>query len=465
MRTFSIITLGCKVNQYESQQVRQLLEQHGLEQVEAPRKSDAVRHPVDLVIVNTCCVTHTASGKSRQYIRKAQRINPDAAIVVCGCLATAQIGELNGIDKNVLIVRHRDNLAATATQIVNGKGIWSDLLSTQLRKDTAIRGENSSTITCKDDLTADLFGLPQLVSFKGQTRAFLKVQDGCDGYCSYCIVPKVRPFVQSKPVEVVIQEAQALVEAGHKEIVVTGIFLGAYGQESVRRKNWPGEQNDRLADLLDKMAQIPNLARIRLSSLEPADVTPQLIDIFCKHRNIMPHLHLSLQSGSDAVLKKMCRQYTTGEFREKIEMLKSRLDRPAITTDIIAGFPGETDADFQQTIDLAKEVGFAKMHIFAFSPRNGTTAAVMQGAVDNRVIKKRSQILRELDIELGTAYRQQFVGEAAEILVENDDGQVCGRSERYFMVYLNGKGNKPHRNELVLVNLVENRKYGMIGEK
>ena len=442
-----------------------MLEQHGLEQVEASHKSDAVRHPVDLVIVNTCCVTHTASAKSRQYIRKAQKINPDAAIVVCGCLATAQIGELNGIDKNILVVGHRDNLAATVTHIVNGKVASSDLQSTQLRKDTAIRGENSSIITCKDDLTADLFGLPQLVSFKGQTRAFLKVQDGCDGYCSYCIVPKVRPFVQSKPVKAVIQEAHALVEAGHKEIVITGIFLGAYGQESVRRKNWAGEKNDKLADLLDKMAQIPNLARIRLSSLEPADVTPRLIEVFCKHRPIMPHLHLSLQSGSDAVLRRMCRQYTTGEFREKIDMLKSRLDRPAITTDIIAGFPGETDSDFQKTIDLAKEVGFAKMHIFAFSPRKGTAAAVMQGALDNRVIKKRSQILRELDIELGTAYRQQFVGEVAEILVENDSGQVCGRSERYFMVYLNGKGNKPHRNELVLVKLVENRKSGMIGEK
>ena len=435
-----------------------MLEQHGLEQVESCGNSD-------LVIVNTCCVTHTASAKSRQYIRKAQRINPDAAIVVCGCLATVQIGELNGINKNVLIVGNRDNLAATATQIVNGKVVWSDLLNTQLHEGTAIRGESSSTITCKDDSAGNLFGLPQLVSFKGQTRAFLKVQDGCDGYCSYCIVPKVRPFVQSKPVEAVIQEAQTLVEAGHKEIVVTGIFLGSYGQESVRRKNWPGEQNDKLADLLDKMAKIPNLARIRLSSLEPADVTPQLLDVFCEHRNIMPHLHLSLQSGSDAVLKKMCRQYTTGEFREKIEMLKSRLDRPAITTDIIAGFPGETDADFQQTIDLAKEVGFAKMHIFAFSPRKGTSAAVMQDAVDNRVIKKRSQILRELDIELGTAYRQQFVGQTAEILVENDSGQVCGRSERYFMVYLNGKGNKPHRNELVWVKLVENRKNGMIGEK
>ena len=457
MRTFSIITLGCKVNQYESQQIRQLLEQRGLEQVDAPYKSD-------LVIVNTCCVTHTASAKSRQYIRKARRINPDAAIIVCGCLPTAQIGELNGIDKNVLIIRHRDNLATFVTRLVKGNVTSSDLQIAQLYEETAIRGENSSRITCKNDLGGNLFGLPQLTSFKGQTRAFLKVQDGCDGYCSYCIVPKVRPFVQSKPVEVVLQEAQALVKAGHKEIVVTGIFLGSYGQESVRRKSRAGEQNDRLADLLDKMAQIPNLARIRLSSLEPADVTPRLLDVFCKHRNIMPHLHLSLQSGSDAVLRRMCRQYTVGEFREKIELLKSRLDRPAITTDVIVGFPGETDADFQRTINLAKDVGFAKMHIFAFSPRKGTAAAVMQGAVDNRVIKEHSRMLRDLDIELGRAYRQQFVEEMAEILVENDSGQVCGRSERYFMVYLNGNRKRTLRNTIIQVKLVENRKNGMTGE-
>jgi threonylcarbamoyladenosine tRNA methylthiotransferase MtaB len=326
-----------------------------------------------------------------------------------------------------------------------------------------IKAENSFKIKHKIKLSVQQ-KLPQLTSFKGHTRAFLKIQDGCDGYCSYCIVPRTRPYVHSKPAEAALEEAQALVKAGHKEVVVTGISLGAYGQKSVRRKNWDSQQNDKLADLLEKMTQIPKLARIRVSSLEPTDVTPRLLDTFCKHHNIMPHLHLSLQSGSDTVLKKMCRQYTADEFRRTIEVIKSRLDRPAITTDIIVGFPGETEADFEATIGLARETEFAKMHVFGFSPRRGTVAAGLQGAVDNRVIKERSKRLRNLDGELGRKFREQFVGETAEILVENSDGQPCGRSERYFMVYLEKTGPKPKKNELVRVKLVENEEDRLIGQ-
>jgi len=437
MKRFSIDTLGCKVNQYESQQIRELLERLGLEKVQTADR-------VNLAIVNTCCVTHTASAKSRQYIRKAQRQNPDATVVVCGCLPTVQLGELNGLGKNICIIRERYAIAEVLSSIVTGRPTKSNL-----------NFENK--LVCKSEL-------PSLTSFKGHTRAFLKVQDGCDGYCSYCIVPKTRPVIYSKPVEQVLREAQTLVEAGHKEIVVTGVFLGAYGQKTVRRKNRPDSRNDKLAELLDKMAQIPNLARIRLSSLEPADVTPRLIDTFCKNRNIMPHLHLSLQSGSDSILKKMLRQYTVEEFREKVDLIKSRLDRPAITTDIIVGFPGETDSDFKQTVDLAGDTGFAKMHIFSFSPRKGTAAASMPDKVDNKVIKKRAQIMRDLGTELGISYRQQFIGETTSILVENHNGQACGRSERYFMVYLEQIENIPKQNEVVNVKMIKNRVDGLIGQ-
>ncbi len=430
MKTFSINTLGCKVNQYETQQIHELLEQLGLHKCEPPTKPD-------LVVINTCCVTHTASAKSRQYIRKAQKLSPDAAVVVCGCLPTVQISELNNISKNVHLIGDRKYLAETLKQIARGNAADSCFQSPQscLNINTIIKAENGFKIKFKKELKNHL-KLPPLTSFKGRTRAFLKVQDGCDGYCSYCIVPKTRPFVHYKPAKAVLQEAQSLVKAGHREIVVTGVFLGAYGQESARRKNWPNQQNDNLAILLDKIAKIPHLARIRLSSLEPADVTPQLLDSFSKHTNIMPHLHLSLQSGSDAVLKKMCRQYNSHIFREKIELAKLYLDRPAITTDIIVGFPGETDADFEQTIKLAKDVGFAKMHVFSFSPRKGTAAANMQGRVNIKIIKERSKILHSLNTELSQKFQQQFIGETAEILLENDDGQIYGRSERYFMVYL-----------------------------
>jgi len=460
MKTFSINTLGCKVNQYESQQIRELLEQLGLHKVEPAKKPD-------LTVINTCCVTHTASAKSRQYIRKAQKLSLDTVVVVCGCLPTVQISELNNTGKNVHLIKNRYNLAAALSRIAGSKTTALDSQSPQdcPYNNTIIKAESNSKIKYKNE-TKNYRKLPSLTCFKSHTRAFLKIQDGCDGYCSYCIVPKTRPFVHSKPDNAVLQESQALVEAGHREIVVTGVFLGAYGRESVRRKNWPNQRNDNLADLLDKMAEIPHLARIRLSSLEPADVTPRLIDTFCKQRNIMPHLHLSLQSGSSAVLKKMRRQYSADEFREKIELIKHQLDRPAITTDIIVGFPGETTADFEQTIDLAEDVGFAKMHVFSFSPRKGTAAANMQDTVDNRVIKDRSRILHNLNIELSQKFQQQFIGETAEILLENDDGQFCGRSERYFMVYLEKEKTEKtlKKNDLIRVKLVKYGKHGMLGQ-
>jgi len=457
MRTFSINTLGCKVNQYESQQIRELLERLGLEQAETPENKP------ELVVVNTCCVTHTASAKSRQYIRKAQKLNPKAVIIVCGCLPTIQIGELNCPDKNIRLIRHREQLAAELKQLINGKDTNLQPQNPHNCRNNTIRTKNESKIKCKNN-PANQLALTQLTLFKGQTRAFLKVQDGCDGYCSYCIIPKTRPIVHSRPAEAVLEEAQRLVESGHKEIVVTGVFLGAYGLGSARRKNWPSRQNDNLANLLDKLAEIPGLARLRLSSLEPGDITGQLLDVFCRHSNIMPHLHLSLQSGSDNILKKMCRQYCSGEFKEKIALIKSRLDRPAITTDIIVGFPGETDDDFRQSVDLAKEVGFSLMHIFSFSAREGTAAAGLQGTINSKVIKVRSQILRDLGAELAGRFRRQFIGEAATVLTENSkNGQAGGRSERYFMVHIENENKCFGKNELVRVKLVEDGENSLIG--
>jgi threonylcarbamoyladenosine tRNA methylthiotransferase MtaB len=455
MNTFTINSLGCKVNQYESQQIRELLENFGLRKVEPTNEPD-------LAVVNSCCVTHTASAKSRQCIRKIRKQSPNAVIVVSGCLPTVQIGELSATADDVHLVRNRGDLVDMLSCIINDKAATQTSQRTQSCPDTTIKAKNSYKIKYKNDLNNDL-SLPPLTSFEGQTRAFLKIQDGCDGYCTYCIVPKTRPFVRSKPLNEVLNEAQALVKSGHREIVVTGIFLGAYGQQSVRRKSWPNQRNDHLANLLDRMAAIPDLERMRLSSLEPADLTPRLLDTFCRHPNIMPHLHLSLQSGSDKILGKMCRQYRVDEFIAKVESAKSRLDRPAITTDIVVGFPSETDADFEQTVNMANIVGFAKMHVFSFSPRKGTAAVDMQDQVDNKVIKERSQILRDLDVELGLKFRLQFLGETAQVLIENNNGQLSGRSERYFTVNID-KAEKEHKNNsIVEVKLFENSESGMTG--
>ncbi len=501
MKAFAITTLGCKVNQYEGQQIRQLLEQLGLRRVKMAERPE-------LVVINTCCVTQSASAKSRQYIRRAEKLSPDAVIVVCGCLPAVEIGELGYCGKNVHLIRQREKTAVVLTEIVNGEARGPNRGNTQtdqyvkrahqsskvrrkkdLRKPlkgtqaTSRKGPTQSSVADSRKLQSDQYfkraknrskvgpdnklcnpaRLPQLTSFKGHTRAFLKVQDGCDGYCSYCIIPQARPNVHSKSAGEVLEEAEALVKAGHKEIVVTGVFLGAYGRESVRPKRWANERNDALAELLDAMARIPGLARIRLSSLEPGDVTERLMDSFCRHRNIMPHLHLSLQSGSDAVLKRMGRQYDVRKFLLAVELAKSLLERPAITADVIVGFPGETEEDFEATVEVAREVGFAKMHVFGFSARRGTAAAEMQGVVDNRVIKRRSEVLRHLDAELGRRFREGFIGEECEILLEN--GGFKGRSERYFMVFVRKTGRKKLRQgELVRVRLVENREDGVVGE-
>ena len=452
MKTFSIKTVGCKVNQYESQQIRQHLEGLGWSQADSLEQSR-------LIVVNTCCVTRIASAKSRQSVRRALKSNPNAEVVVCGCLPAANTGELNNLEtQNIHLITNRNNLVPTLNQIIGNPLIGNQ--PTQPSSDTEIKSENGCQIK---DKYPNLPFLSLLTSFKGQTRAFLKVQDGCDGCCSYCIIPKTRPKVESKGTCDVLQEAQALVNAGHKEIVVAGIFLGAYGQDTVLRKKWPGQQNDKLAELLEKLAKIPNLARIRLSSLEPADVTERLLDCFCDNPNIMPHLHLSIQSGSDNVLKKMCRQYRRQDIFEKVELIKSLLNRPAITCDLIVGFPSETDEDFEQTISLARQTGFAKMHIFSFSARAGTPAANFRPAVEPTIIKKRAQILQRLDAELGFQFRQQFEGCEEVVLTETVNDKVQGRCQRYFYVQIENPDKSIARNQLVKVKLLKNTNKFMTG--
>ncbi|MCJ7778185.1 MAG: tRNA (N(6)-L-threonylcarbamoyladenosine(37)-C(2))-methylthiotransferase MtaB [Sedimentisphaerales bacterium] len=433
MRTFAINTLGCKVNQYESQQIRELLEQLGLSRCENADKAN-------IVIINTCCVTHTASAKSRKYIRQAQRLSAGAVIVACGCLPTVQTDEFSIFGENVHIIADRHNLAADLTRIVNGG--------------TAIKTDNRSKIHHNNDLA-----LPPLTAFKDHTRAFLKVQDGCDGYCSYCIVPKTRPIVHSREPADVLEEAQVLVKAGHKEIVITGVFLGAYGQPTVRRKSWPGGENEAIAGLLEKIAQVPDLKRIRLSSLEPADVTERLLDVMKNHRNIMPHLHLSLQSGSDTILRKMNRQYTVKDFLKAIENINLQLDRPAITTDIIVGFPGETVQDFAQSLAVAKLAGFSKIHIFPFSKRGGTAAEKMQDFVNKEVTTQRAQVMRELEKQLADKFRKQFVGEVTEVLVENEVKKT-GRCERYYEIAI--KNGPVSKGEIVKCKINSDAVSGLV---
>ena len=370
-----VATLGCKVNQYETELVRQGLRRAGFNDCQEDESAD-------LCIVNTCTVTNEGDSKSRQVVRRMHRDNPDAKIVVMGCYAT----------------RAPDEVAALpgVVEVVEDKRELPDLMS------------RFGVI----DVPTGLDG------FSGRHRAYVKVQDGCLLRCSYCVIPHVRPQLASRPQEHILDEVMRLVDAGHREVVLTGIHLGHYGVDWNR--NQPRENWIRLAHLLKDLCDIPGEFRIRLSSIEATEVTRELISVLRNFsERIVPHLHLCLQSGSDSVLRRMRRRWGTKMFLDRCRLLKEALERPAITTDIIVGFPGETEEEFNETLQTCREAGFSKIHAFPFSPRRGTPAAEMPDQLDKSVKSHRVSVLTELETELRNDYYQGLVGKELEMLVES----------------------------------------------
>jgi threonylcarbamoyladenosine tRNA methylthiotransferase MtaB len=297
--------------------------------------------------------------------------------------------------------------------------------------------------TADHGLTAGTVALPLLGGRQdANQRAFLKVQDGCDAHCTYCIIPKLRPRVWSKPVEDAVVEARRLVAAGHRELVLTGIFLGAYGQPTALRRRQPelaAQLKSPMHELVEALCtRVDGLRRLRLSSLEPGDLTDELIELFQRHPQVVPHFHLPLQSGSDEMLRRMNRQYTRGDFLRMAERVKRSFDRPAITTDIIVGFPGETVEEFRRTLEVVDEVGFLHTHVFSFSPRPGTAAARWgRDFVRGPVVNERIEELNRRTAEFSHSYREQFVGEVVEVMAERAGrgGVPHGRCERYFTLW------------------------------
>ena len=370
-----VATLGCKVNQYETELVRQGLQRVGYTDCDASETAD-------VCIVNTCTVTSEGDSKSRQVVRRLNRQNPDAKIVVMGCYATRapeEVAELPGV-----------------TEVITDKRELPDLMS------------RFGVI----DVPTGLDG------FSGRHRAYVKVQDGCLLRCSYCIIPHVRPKLTSRPHQHIIDEVRRLSEAGHREVVLTGIHLGHYGVDWNRNK--PKDEWIRLAHLLRDLCQLPGNFRIRLSSIEATEVTRELISVLRDHADrIVPHLHLCLQSGSDPVLRRMRRRWGTRMFLDRCQLLKESLYLPAITTDVIAGFPGETEEEFEQTLETCRQAGFSKIHAFPFSPRRGTPAAEMPDQVAKSLRRERVKRLTELETDLRTDYYQQLIGSKLELLVES----------------------------------------------
>lgn len=414
MKSFWIQTLGCKVNATESDRIARHLTARGLRPVESASLAD-------LRVVNTCSVTTSAGAQSRAAARKAVRLpllgeaessNP-AKVLVTGCWATsdrAQAEALPGVDG---VITHHDERPMEAS------------LDDYLRR-----------WGWEGDRRVELPLLEPSGRQTARQRAFVKIQDGCDAHCTYCIIPTLRPRLSSVPVGEVVDEVRRLVDAGHPEVVLTGIFLGAYGHPTALRRR-RGESGDRLAELVEAICTgVPSLRRLRLSSLEPGDMTDDLLSVLTAHGQCVPHFHLPLQSGSDAILRRMNRQYTRGEFLALVDRLRAAFDRPALTTDVVTGFPGEDDGDWRDTLSVIDHAEFLHVHAFPFSPRPGTAAArwtedfVPNALAADRVAEATSRAALH-----SQRFRRSFEGETVEVVVERGlsaAGLPHGRCERWF---------------------------------
>lgn len=386
MRKAAFHNLGCKVNSYETEAMQQLLEDAGYEIV-------PFREGADVYIINTCSVTNVADRKSRQMLHRAKKMNPSAAVVAVGCYVQAAGAELK-----------KDE----AVDLIVGNNQKKDLV--QILDDYFADHENSGEIL--DIGHSQEYEELHIRRIADHTRAFIKVQDGCNQFCSYCIIPYTRGRVRSRRPEDIEREVRGIAEAGYKEIVLTGIHLSSYGVD------FKDEQKENLLTLIKRLDQIPGIERLRLGSLEPRIVTREFAKELARLRTICPHFHLSLQSGCDATLKRMNRRYNAAEYQACCEILREEFDNPAITTDVIVGFPGETEEEFAETERFLKAIHFYEMHIFKYSRRAGTRAADMPDQVPEGTKSVRSDILLALEKQQSLEYRGRFLGTEEEILLE-----------------------------------------------
>lgn len=429
MSKVALTTLGCKVNQVETETMEGLFRQRGYEIVDFSQ-------PADFYIINTCSVTHLGERKSRQLIRRANRLNEKAIIAVTGCyaqIASKEIAAIEGV-KVVIGTQQRHKIVDLVEQAAREDGLFnevSDIMHTQEFEDIP------------------LYGTPH------RTRAFLKIQDGCCNYCSYCIIPYTRGPIRSRRLDSVKTALDKLVADNFHEVVLTGIHLGAYGRD------FKGEDIS-LSDAVKTCLANPDLKRLRLGSLESIEVSPQLLEMVKNERRFTKHLHLPLQAGSDEILKAMNRHYTTEEFARLIANIRREVPDIAISTDIIVGFPGETDELFQKSLEFAKSMNFAKIHVFPYSKRTGTPAAVMPNQVDENVKKQRVHLMQQMEQQSALDFHTQFLGKNMEVLFEQThDGYTEGLTSNYIKVYVPGEIPS---GEITGVTLKEIFQDGILGE-
>ena len=426
MKSVALHNLGCKVNAYEMDVMQQMLQENGYKIV--PFDATA-----DIYIINTCTVTNIADRKSRQMLHRAKKQNPDAVVVAVGCYV--QTGR-ETIEKDDCI-----DLAIGNNKKKELLPILEEFLK---ERETGGQDKTLGDVTIPDLAQPVSYEEMQLKATGGHTRAYIKIQDGCNQFCSYCIIPFARGRVRSRRIEDVLEEARGLAEAGYRELVVTGIHISSYGMDfpGVAGRADAREEAYRqgcLLRLLEKLHEIPGIDRIRLGSLEPRIITDTFAQGIYRLTKVCPHFHLSLQSGCDATLKRMNRHYLAGEYYEKVKLLREVYKNPAITTDVIVGFPGENEEEFAQTKAFLEKVGFYEMHIFKYSKRQGTRAAVMPEQVPDTVKAQRSEILLSLEKKQSHEYREKWLGKPLQILFEESieiDGKqyMIGHTPEYLRV-------------------------------
>jgi len=396
MKTVKFYTLGCKVNQYDTQSIRERFLEKGFEE---PQDSK----PADIYVINTCTVTQKADANSLHFIRRARRENPKARIIVTGCLTELDEEKIKKEKGISLIVKNKDK--------------------------------------------ERIFGLHGVSGFKSHTRAFLKIQDGCSNNCSYCKVPLVRGISRSKPIDEVIKEARRLVKNGFLEIVLTGICLGAYGKGL--------KEKPTLIDVIEELEKIEALLRIRLSSIEAGDISEGLINKIAQSQKLCPHLHIPIQSGDNQILKKMNRKFTFADYLHLIKRIRKRIPEVAITCDILVGFPGEREENFQNTLRLIKKVNPLKVHIFPYSLREGTKACNFKNTLNPGIVKERIYRLRNLSEDCSLIYKKQFLNRNMDVLIEapvkQNKGYWQGYTDNYISVWV--KSRRQLKNKLIPVKL------------
>lgn len=396
-RTVAIHSLGCKVNSYEAESMEQLLKQAGYTIVPFDENITA-----DIYIINTCSVTNIADRKSRQMLHKSKKINPDAIVVAAGCYVNADTKKAA-----------EDN----AVDIVLGNNCKINIVEA-LENYYKDKNNSKMVVDFKEKQEYEELKLDEVST---HTRAYIKIQDGCNQFCSYCIIPYTRGRIRSRDIDEIEEEVTKLVSKGFKEVVLTGIHLTSYGVDNNKGS---------LLEVIMRLDKIDGLQRIRLGSLEPRVITEEFAKTLSSSKKICPHFHLSLQSGCDTVLKRMNRKYTTQEYYDKCCILRKYFNNPAITTDVIVGFPQETEEEFEATKVFLEKVHFYEMHIFKYSRRKGTVADRMEGQVDEKVKTQRSAILLELENKMSKEYRQQHIGKMEEVLIEEI---VSENGKDYFM--------------------------------